>query len=413
MINFYDTNALLALGDKLAETEFYISSVSLHELENIKTSKVKTEETRFRAREVVRILNNCTTRYKVVVPNEGIYNFLSMKGIEVTPDNLICACAYYVKVVAPAEDVLFYSADLCCRAIARSVFNLTVAGITDESFSDTYSGYLEVTPTEDELAEVYSGGDNKYNLLTNQYLIVRNDRGVVVDQLKWNGSIYEQVGQKNLKTNQFGTIKPYNGDVYQICAIDSLLTHQITMVKGPAGTGKSYLALGALMFLLEHKKIDKIVVFTNPQPTMNAAKLGFYPGTRIEKLLESNIGNMLAARLGDMEAVYKLIEDNQLVLLPMCDIRGYDTSGMQAGVYLPEAQNLDINLMKLALQRIGNDSICVIDGDYNTQTDLPQFQGGNNGMRRMSEVFRGQDFYGEVELKNIYRSRIAEVAERM
>lgn len=69
--------------------------------------------------------------------------------------------------------------------------------------------------------------------------------------------------------------------------------------------------------------------------------------------------------------------------------------------------------MKLALQRIGEDSICIIDGDYDTQVDLSQYAGMNNGMRRASEVFRGQDLYGEVELKNIYRARIADIAERM
>lgn len=97
----------------------------------------------------------------------------------------------------------------------------------------------------------------------------------------------------------------------------------------------------------------------------------------------------------------------------MSDIRGYDTSGMNAGVYITEAQNMDISLMKLALQRIGDDSICIIDGDYNTQVDMNQYAGSNNGMRRMSEIFRGQDFYGEIELQNIYRSKIAEIADRM
>lgn len=70
---------------------------------------------------------------------------------------------------------------------------------------------------------------------------------------------------------------------------------------------------------------------------------------------------------------------------------------------------MDISLMKLALQRIGEDSICIIDGDYNAQVDLNQYAGNNNGMRRMSEIFRGHDFYGEVELQNIYRSKIAKI----
>ena len=69
--------------------------------------------------------------------------------------------------------------------------------------------------------------------------------------------------------------------------------------------------------------------------------------------------------------------------------------------------------MKLALQRIGEDSICIIDGDEKTQVDSIEFAGNNNGMRRASKIFRGNDIYGEVTLKNIHRSRIAELAELM
>lgn len=54
--------------------------------------------------------------------------------------------------------------------------------------------------------------------------------------------------------------------------------------------------------------------------------------------------------------------------------------------------------MKLALQRVGEDSIIIIDGDCNAQVDDPAFEGNNNGMKRLSEVFRGFDLYGEVEL---------------
>ena len=96
---------------------------------------------------------------------------------------------------------------------------------------------------------------------------------------------------------------------------------------------------------------------------MKAIMFNVYPGTRTEKLLDSQIGNFLISKLGDRYAVEKLINDGQLVLLPMSDIRGFDTTGMNAAIYITEAQNLDINLMKLALQRIGEDSICIIDGD--------------------------------------------------
>jgi predicted ribonuclease YlaK len=122
---------------------------------------------------------------------------------------------------------------------------------------------------------------------------------------------------------------------------------------------------------------------------------------------------MLSAKLGDRSVVEDMIRKEELVLLPLSDIRGYDTSGMCAGIYISEAQNLDIELMKLTLQRIGEDSICIIDGDYNAQVDDVHFAGSNNGMRRASKVYRGEDIYGEVTLKNIHRSRIARIAEKM
>jgi predicted ribonuclease YlaK len=135
------------------------------------------------------------------------------------------------------------------------------------------------------------------------------------------------------------------------------------MLKGPAGTGKTYLALGFLLHMLDRGQIDKVIIFCNTVATKNSAKLGFYPGSRDEKLLDSQIGNLLISKLGDRIAVEELMNREKLILLPMSDIRGYDTTGMNAGIYISEAQNLDITLMKLALQRIGEDSICIIDGD--------------------------------------------------
>ena len=146
---------------------------------------------------------------------------------------------------------------------------------------------------------------------------------------------------------------------------------------------------------------------------MKAIMFNVYPGSRTEKLLDSQIGNLLESKLGDRVAVERLIDDGQLVLLPMSDIRGYDTTGMNAAIYISEAQNLDIELMRLALQRIGEDSICILDGDSNAQVDLSMYAGDNNGMRRVSQVFRGSDIYGEVTLKQIYRSKIAELAQQL
>lgn len=121
------------------------------------------------------------------------------------------------------------------------------------------------------------------------------------------------------------------------------------MIKGPAGSGKTLLSLGYLFSQLEKGKIDKIIVFCNTVATKDSAKLGYLPGDRNDKLLDSQIGNLLSSKLGGRIEVERLIQEELLLLLPLSDVRGFDTSGMRAGIYISEAQNMTIALMKLAL----------------------------------------------------------------
>ena len=218
---------------------------------------------------------------------------------------------------------------------------------------------------------------------------------------------------RTVESLMFGKISPIKGDIYQQCALDSLCNNQVTVMRGPAGSGKSYLALGYLMSLLDKGKIDRIIIFANTVSVRGAAKLGFYPGSRLEKLLDSQIGNFLASKFGSITEVEKMTDEGTLMILPASDIRGLDTSGMKAGVYVTEGQNTSIDMLKLMLQRIGEDSIVIIEGDDKCQVDMSEYSGTNNGLRRMSQVFRGKNFYGEITLNTIYRSKIAAVADEM
>lgn len=280
-----------------------------------------------------------------------------------------------------------------------------------------YCGYREIQLNDYELANFYENifpnNVNNWQLKDNEYLLIKNSSNSIVDKYRWHNKSYNVIPFHKAESKMFGKIIPKNNDVYQQIALDSLANNQITMLRGPAGSGKSYLAFGYMFSLLEKGKIDKIIVFCNTVATRGSAKLGFYPGSRTEKLLDSQIGNLLESKIGDRMIVEKLISEGQLVLLPMSDIRGYDTTGMNAAIYISEAQNLDIELMRLALQRIGEDSICIIDGDSETQVDMNLYSGHNNGMKRVSRVFRGANFYGEVTLKNIYRSKIAKLAQKL
>lgn len=407
---FYDTNAILKLQSKIFEDDFALSSTTLYEIENIKTSRNKDEEVKYNARKVIHLLDTYSDKYEVVTFTTDVDELMHEYGVFDSPDNEIIACAkYYSK----ENDIIFITNDICCKVIAKDIFKLDVESVGD-NIDDNYKGFVEKSLSEDEMAYFYEHlQENIYGLLENEYLILKDSNNHVVDTLVWREGMYQNIKFPNIKSDYFGAVKPLNGDIYQQMALNSFSNNQITMIKGSAGTGKSYLAVGYMMWLLEKHKIDKIVIFANPTPTMNSAKIGFLPGTQLDKLVDSSIGNMLAGKLGDKFMIEQLVSRNKLSILPMCDIRGFDTSGLNCAVYITEAQNLDISLMKLALQRIGEDSICIIDGDYNAQCDMPQYAGNNNGMRRMSEIFRGYDFYGEVELQNIYRSKIAKIAELM
>ena len=410
----YDTCSLLEQAGHLFDSDEFtlvISSITLEELENIKTSGNKDPDVKYAARKVLTDMDEHYGAFEIVLYNDSYGDMMMRDGISLSNDAKIIACARHFAAKHPQDEVIFVTNDLICRHIASMYF--VTEKVIEEDYD--YDGYKEVYLDEDGLIEFYSNQDkNLYDLFINQYLLVYDaNSGDCIERLVWTGDGYRRLAYNTFASKWFGDVKPMKGDLYQSLVADSFSNNKITLVKGPAGSGKTYLSLGFLMHKLERNKIDRIIVFCNTVATKNSAKLGFYPGTRDEKLLDSQIGNLLISKFGGRVAVEQMILEEKLVLLPLSDIRGYDTSGMKAGIYISEAQNMDVELMKLTLQRIGEDSICIIDGDCKTQVDDIHFAGSSNGMRRASQVYRGEDIYGEITLKNIHRSRIAQIAEKM
>ena len=413
MIKFYDTSSLLLKADTLFEENerFAISSITLEELEHIKTAANKDADIKYAARKLTHILDTHMGEYDVEIFSEGKEKPIAKAGVFINNDAKILACALsYLKKVED-DEIVFVTNDICLKHLA-SLFFKNIQSVDEDQ--DDYLGFKDITMDEEEMTNFYSNPtENLFNLLVNEYLIVRNKDGEIVDRLCWTGEGYRHLDYSNFSSSWFGDIKPIKGDVYQSFFADSLANNKITLVKGPAGSGKTLMSLGYLIHRLEKNKIDRIIIFCNTVATKDSAKLGYYPGTRDEKLLDSQIGNLLSSKFGGRFEVERMIQEEKIILLPMSDIRGYDTSGMRAGIYISESQNMSVNLLKLALQRIGEDGVCIIDGDCKTQVDDIQFAGGNNGMKRASKVFRGQDIYGEVTLQNIHRSAIGRIAEQM
>ena len=408
---FYDTCSLLLKGVSLFENTDetpVLSSITISELENIKTANNKDETVRAQARTVLRCLNENIENYEMVIYHPSMLGALEPLDLETNNDIKILASAVYYNTFE--NEITFFSNDLLLKQFALLIFPPEQVSSVGEN-DDDYTGYVELVLKDDEIAQFYnSDEDFPVELLLNQYLILKNTNGEIFDQYKRTEKGLQRVGYVTFDSYQFGPTKPK--DAYQQIAMESMLNNQITLIGGLAGSGKTYLALSALFHKMDRGEIDRIIVFCNPVVARGAAKLGFYPGTRDEKLLGSQVGSILSSKLGDQERVLQLMEKGKLQLIPAGDARGYEVPP-HSGVYIMESQNLDIVLLKLLLQRISEDSVVIVDGDRKTQTDMAMYAGESNGMKRMSKVFRGSKLFGQVDLKNIYRSQIAELADLM
>lgn len=272
---FYDTSSLLLRANDLFTKEednrIAISSITLAELENIKTSFHKSPEIKCAARHLLHLLDQHPV--EVIIYKENFENYITKKQLPINADTQIIACACYFDILHP-DEVIFVTNDLSQKIIANLFFgDDSIISIQEEQ--DTYCGYKDIVLSDEEMSNFYS--NLSYNITDsyiNEYIIIRNSANKIIDHLRWDGSSYCSIAFQNFKSKYFGEVKPVKNDIYQAFAVDSLSRNTITMLKGPAGSGKSYLALGFLFNQLEKGRIDKIIIFANPVATKGSARLG-------------------------------------------------------------------------------------------------------------------------------------------
>lgn len=180
-----------------------------------------------------------------------------------------------------------------------------------------------------------------------------------------------------IKTRR-GVIKPRNPN--QSAYVANIVRHDITFGIGPAGTGKTYLAVAAAVDALERQEVRRILL---TRPAVEAGeKLGFLPGDLSQKVdpYLRPLYDALFEMLG-FEKVERLIEKNVIEVAPLAYMRGRTLN--DAFIILDESQNTTIEQMKMFLTRIGFNSRAVITGDI-TQTDLPKHI--KSGLRHAIEV---------------------------
>ncbi|MFC4699707.1 PhoH family protein [Glaciecola siphonariae] len=181
----------------------------------------------------------------------------------------------------------------------------------------------------------------------------------------------------HIKTKR-GVIKPRNPNQSKYVA--NVINHDITFGIGPAGTGKTYLAVACAVDALERQEIRRILL---TRPAVEAGeKLGFLPGDLSQKVdpYLRPLYDALFEMLG-FEKVEKLIERNVIEVAPLAYMRGRTLN--DAFIILDESQNTTSEQMKMFLTRIGFNSRAVITGDI-TQVDLPR--GVRSGLRHAIDV---------------------------
>ena len=190
----------------------------------------------------------------------------------------------------------------------------------------------------------------------------------------------------NILSNRGRTIRPKT--LNQKRYVDAIDKNTVVFGIGPAGTGKTYLAVAKAVQALQAKQVNRIVL---TRPAVEAGeRLGFLPGTLSEKIdpylrpLYDALHDMI-----DPESIPRLITSGTIEIAPLAYMRGRTLN--DAFVILDEAQNTSAEQMKMFLTRLGFGSTMVVTGDI-TQVDLPG--GTQSGLRVVGEILDGLEDVG-------------------
>jgi phosphate starvation-inducible PhoH-like protein len=226
-------------------------------------------------------------------------------------------------------------------------------------------------------------------LLDELVTMIRTGQGISGETVERSISILREETQErpadvlslNILSNRGRTIRPKT--LNQKRYVDAIDKHTIVFGIGPAGTGKTYLAMAKAVQALQAKEINRIIL---TRPAVEAGeRLGFLPGTLSEKIdpylrpLYDALHDML-----DPELVPKLLAAGTIEVAPLAYMRGRTLN--DAFIILDEAQNTSPEQMKMFLTRLGFGSSMVVTGDV-TQVDLPS--GTKSGLRVVEEILEG------------------------
>jgi PhoH-like ATPase len=244
-----------------------------------------------------------------------------------------------------------------------------------------YNGLVEIAPSDEKLAEIYEG-KWIHDLKTNQYLIIKDKNGKVIDKRRWDGKEFRVLKTRKIKGFAPKTVK-------QECLADLLLDMNvpIKIICGVAGSGKSKMSIMYGLSFLAKQEYNKIFVIRHNVGV--GEKNGYLPGDKFEKI---------KAWLGFFE---DNIEDSLLTIEDMRDRRMLDTDAVEfikgrdlknSWIIVDECEDLTQEQFKLIGERVSEGSCICFVGDYE-QTTQDKFK-NNSGIKRALENLAGNPLVG-------------------
>ena len=377
----------------------YIVGYVLRELERNKHSI--NEEKKYLSRRACRDIE--ANKDKVVYfVSENKYDMPDCFDKDIVDNRIISnireLCVKDNEIIALSNDILF---KFTCESIGIVCEKF---GSLDNTFDYSYLGYKEITLSEYELATFYECKTNNWDLLLNEYLLIKDGNGDVVDKLKWTEKGFKSLSYKNTESRYVGKVKPRN--LQQELYMDMLQDKEskVKIAQGSYGVGKDFLALANFLTMIDKGIYDKIIWIRNNIEVDGTKPLGFLPGTMTEKL--SVYADIISDFMGDKISFEMLLNNGKVELIHPGFLRGRDLRN--SIIYCTEAQNMSDSLVKLIVSRVSEGSIVFFNGDVK-QIDDKVFK-RNNGLELMINRFKGHPMFGYVYLDKCERSEIAQMA---
>lgn len=447
-----DTNVLLAEPNsilKFTNCNIIISLSVLKELDNLKTKQTIVGKN---CRSVIRLLDGAAkigdVFNGVLLKNNSTLSIMQINQNDINKlpnelresnivDNRILALMFKLKKDNPKTKITLITKDISLRLLCKSLGFLAEDFIlSDDDCDGLYGGVARLSLTHQDIDDFYSNGAIDVNKLElRQTTLMPNEYTV----MKASEQSQSAIGRYDSITNQIKPIVNYrkvwniqSKNKEQSFALDLLMDQDIQLASliGPAGTGKTLLALAAgIEQIISSKAYKKLIVIKPIQSVGN--DLGYLPGTMEEKLepwtapIKDNL-NVLFASDTHSDKTSKnyrnvknkihntylemLMEDGMIEIEAISFIRG--RSIPNAYIVIDEAQNLSMHELKTIITRAGEGTKIILTGDVE-QIDNQDVDSYTNGLSYAVDKFKTYDIAGHVTLIKGVRSKLATLAAKI